>query len=507
MRFMRQVRGGVLVIALGCSSESTSQDPDASGGSGGAGSGSGGSAGSGSGGGGEGGAGAGDGSGGSAGSGGSDTGGASGSSAGGSGGSDTGGASGSSTGGSGGSDTGGTSGSSAGGSAGSSSGGTSGSSTGGSAGSGGQPPCTLADSWETIDDFQLTAGEHSNPAAVAVAAPNQLYAVGVARMGAFQWYVRRSDDGGGTWETVDSGTNGGANDVVVTASGAVFVAGNTAAGRIVRRSTDAGETWMTVDTIPGGDGNDPCSAGNLARTASDALYFAAGCDSTGVVVRRSADGGDTWAEVDAFQYTTTAATRMGTLGVDASGQAYVGGHATQPLDGSTHWLIRRGTGAGTWNTVDDFQLAASNHASAATFFGSADAIYVAGSANDAGGLPHFVLRRASIDDPSNFATVDDLAPTEMMGQRAAQSGYLHSSGVFLAAGSSKVGTEPARVIYRRSTDGESWSPAGDYQYVTGADSGPVGRFSEDVQGNVYAMVRGVDAQGFAHWILRRLSCS
>ena len=264
---------------------------------------------------------------------------------------------------------------------------------------------------------------------------------------------------------------------------------------------------MPVDTIPGGTGTDPCSSGWLAKTANDTIYVAAGCDSTGVIVRRSTNGGDSFSPVDSFQYTTTAQTRMGTLGVDATGQVYVGGTGGQPMDGSNHWLIRRGTGMGTWTTVDDYQLAPANHANVANFFGSADAIYAAGSANDADGVSHWIIRRASIDDPSSFTTVDDVGPSQNMEQLAAHSVYQASTGLFVAAGSSRVGTAPGRVIYRRSTNGETWSPAGDYQYVTGADSSPAGRITEDATGNLYGMVRGVDAGGFAHWIIRRLLCN
>jgi hypothetical protein len=292
-----------------------------------------------------------------------------------------GGSAGSGKGGNAGSGEGGNAGSGEGGNAGSGNGGRSGSAgsagaTGGTAGSAGAPPCTLAGSWQTIDDFQLAAGQHSNPATVVAAPPNRLYAVGIARMGTFQWLVRRSNDGGANWETVDGGMSGGASDAVVDTAGTVFVVGNTEAGRIVRRSTNNGDSWMTVDTIPVSTPTDPCNSGYLAVTPNGNVYVAAGCDSTGVIVRRSIDGGDTWNPVDTFRYTTTTPTRMGTLGVDASGQVYVGGYGVQ-AGGSIHWLVRRGTGTGTWTTVDDFQLVAGGEANVATF-GGTGAIYAAG---------------------------------------------------------------------------------------------------------------------------------
>ena len=420
-----------------------------------------------------------------------------------------GGSAGSGKGGSGGTDDGGRAGSGNGGTSGSAgstgaTGGTAGT-TGGTAGGAGTPSCTLADSWQTIGDFQLAAGQHSNPATVVAAPPNRLYAVGIARMGTFQWVVRRSNDGGATWERVDGeGMSGGASDVVVDMAGTVFVVGNTDAGRIVRRSTDNGDSWMTVDTIPGGTGNDPCNAGYLAVTPNGNVYVAAGCDSTGVIVRRSTDGGDTWNQVDGFRYTTTAQTRMGTLGVDATQQVYVGGYGVEP-GGSVHWLVRRGTGTGTWTTVDDFQLVNGGEASVANF-GGTSAIYAAGYAIDADGAAHWIVRRAQYDD-QRFTTVDDVGPIQNMERLAAHSVFQASSGAFVAAGSSAVGSSPGRVVYRRSADGEAWSPAGDFAYVSGQDSSPAGRITQDAAGNLYGMVRGVGADGFAHWILRRLSCN
>jgi hypothetical protein len=90
---------------------------------------------------------------------------------------------------------------------------------------------------------------------------------------------------------------------------------------------------------------------------------------------------------------------------------------------------------------------------------------------------------------------------------AAHSVYQASSGVFVAAGSSRVGTAAARVIYRRSSNGQTWSAAGDFQYVNGADSTPAGRIAEDAAGNLFGMVRGVGTDGFAHWIVRKLPCN
>ena len=77
-----------------------------------------------------------------------------------------------------------------------------------------------------------------------------------------RWTVRRSASGEwGTWATVDS-ISGGARSAVVTASGALHVAGwvpnKSKRHWVVRSSTDGGATWKTTDEVkPAGDLAEP----------------------------------------------------------------------------------------------------------------------------------------------------------------------------------------------------------------------------------------------------------
>jgi hypothetical protein len=222
-------------------------------------------------------------------------------------------------------------------------------------------------------------------------------------------------------------------------------------------------------------------------------------------VRRSTDGGTTWSEVDSFRYMTGTQTRMGTMGVDASGQIYVAGYGVN-TDGSTHWLVRRGTDPGTWTIADDFQLTAGRDA-VATNFGGRDAIYAVGSAADASGSVHWIVRRAALGAISTFATVDDFAPTASMDRLEAQSVYQTASGALFVTGRGGLGTGPGQVLYRRSVNGTSWTSMGSYAYVPGQDSTPAGRIVADPSGNLFSMVRGVDAAGSAHWLVQKLTCN
>jgi len=81
-----------------------------------------------------------------------------------------------------------------------------------------------------------------------------LFAVG--RLGSNAWGVQRSRDAGRTWTTVDSWTVSKTGDAVATAStsdpqGNLYVAGHGKAGKTpygwyVRRSSDGGNTWQTL---------------------------------------------------------------------------------------------------------------------------------------------------------------------------------------------------------------------------------------------------------------------
>jgi hypothetical protein len=209
--------------------------------------------------------------------------------------------------------------------------------------------------------------------------------------------------------------------------------------------------------------------------------------------------------VDGFQYTPAMATRMGMLGADADGQVYVGGAAVG-ADGATHWLVRRGTGTGTWTTIDDYQLAPGASARLISF-GGRDGMFAAGTAADAAGAAHWIIRRLSMRTAGTFTTLVDAPPTQAMEQLEAHSVYQTPAGALFAVGRTAVGTTPGRVMYRRSDDGQGWTAMGTFMYVAGQDTAPAGRIVGDAAGNLFSMARGVDAAGSAHWLVRKLTCN
>jgi hypothetical protein len=276
--------------------------------------------------------------------------------------------------------------------------------------------------WSTVDQFSL-GGAQAGASGIASDAAGNLYAVGFACPAgttAGNWVVRRSQDGGTTWSTVDSfAADGGANGVFVHPTAGIFVAGTTRTGGkkgdinrwVIRRSTNGGTTWTNVDAYQLDQKYESAAhslgidaAGNLYAIGSGGSAAGFGITSGHWVVRKSANGGASWATVDNFQLQgsdTTAAD----FANDSSGNLYVVG--TARLNYSNHWLVRRNPGGtGAWSTVDDFQPTTGQNQGAGASAVVADSfgnIFVAGGDTAADGTGHWVVRRLSNAGTSTFS--------------------------------------------------------------------------------------------------------
>ena len=81
------------------------------------------------------------------------------------------------------------------------------------------------------------------------------------------------------------------------------------------------------------------------------------------LVRRSLDGGTTWATVDAYLLDSTQVATARGIGSDAHGNIYVVGSALKSYQGTgySHWIVRKGSNGGTsWKTVDDYHASSLN---------------------------------------------------------------------------------------------------------------------------------------------------
>ncbi len=253
---------------------------------------------------------------------------------------------------------------------------------------------------------------------------NTIFLVGCAPNAsgsANNWIVSRSTDGGVTWSTVDqfalAGSNNRANAITADAAGNLYVVGQADAGSnhttwIVRRSQDGGTTWSTVDSISGGAS---LAAANGVFVSPTEGIFVAGVTPGGRkgnllvwTVRRSLDGGNTWATVDSYQLNSSYDAMANSLGADAAGNLYAVGWADSKSTaslGTDHWTVRKSTnGGGAWTTVDDFAPATTSHTRAARFAkDSAGNLYVVGQVSNS-----WVVRSNPLGQGA-WSTVDQLS--------------------------------------------------------------------------------------------------
>jgi hypothetical protein len=229
--------------------------------------------------------------------------------------------------------------------------------------------------WTTVDSPEyLELGSCPSAGDIKVAGSGEVFAAGYQHGNdvPFQWVVRKSQTGdANTWATVDAlGTAGAseARSIAFDASGNVFVSGhvvnasNGSAVWTVRRSQNKGLTWTTVDSYQEGNALSAGAEGiaNVSGTIYVAGYargFAKGRYTDYWVVRRSADGGATWSIVDKAVNSAGGFLSPTGMTTDALGNIWVCGFV-----GSSslpnQWLVRKGTPGAkgiTWSNSDVFQ--------------------------------------------------------------------------------------------------------------------------------------------------------
>ena len=276
------------------------------------------------------------------------------------------------------------------------------------------------------------------------------------------WAVRASADGGATWSTVDDYQDGWypqANAVASDSAGNIFVAGYADGGNgtsawLVRRGLTGGN-FTTVDRIPttyfaGAQAIfvHP-TAGIFAAGPGPIAYYKTGKVSAyGWLVRRSTDGGTTWASVDSFALSSGYSASAQGIGADAFGNLYAVGFADAVTGSGTHktvnrhWIVRKSTnGGGSWSTVDN---------------------YVLSTAGDSG----------------------------------AKSFAADSNGNLFVAG--WVG---GTWLVRENPGGAGpWSNVDTFTYVTGAGAAAL---AANASGNIFAAGFGSDSTGTQHWLVRK----
>jgi hypothetical protein len=335
--------------------------------------------------------------------------------------------------------------------------------------------------WVTIDDYFNPGVTNSNSgpgydAGIAADPAGNLYAAGYDNSfsgGIPHWFVRRSADGGLTWATVDDFTLGGSqaqpNALAADAAGNVYVdgaartAGSTGTNyAIVRKgtpTTSGGMTWSTIEA----DAGKPAASGVFCHSTAGiflsgtVLLSSSKSSVLAWMVRRSLDGGATWATVDVYQLDSTQPAFAEAVGADASGNLYAVGSAeagqTSARDKHVyyHWIIRKSSNGGnTWATVDDFRPTSTANSLAYGFaMDSRNNLFVIGQTSDSTSALQWLVR----ENPGGAGT---------------------------------------------------WATVEDFQYVSGKISKGKALIG-DSSGNVFAAGDGQDAAGTDHWLVRRLS--
>ncbi len=355
---------------------------------------------------------------------------------------------------------------------------------GGAAGS----ACELAATWQIVDDYAYPAATRTNAVGVTADSAGNVYVFGLA-LGVVmpRGHARRSVDGGQTWTDMDWDEALLPNDAAADAAGNVFVTSGD-----VFRSTNQGESFESVHHIPvvASGQNDPCSTGFVAA-AGGVVVAGGSCDSTGWVVSKSEDGGDSWDTAFSFQLAPGKAARIQDVGVGSDGTAYATGSAVDAND-TVHWLtVREGDPKGV--VSDDFQLLDGSEAQGRGFASSGTPM-VAGFAADAAGY-HGLVRQMT--GPDTWKTIDTFGTqgidVEAVGEHLIATGQIEDA-------------DGIRVVTRRSDDaGASWDPLDEFRYAPTRDTLP-GKLGSDPAGSFYSLNGGHDKNDVPHWVVRKLAC-
>jgi hypothetical protein len=174
----------------------------------------------------------------------------------------------------------------------------------------------------------------------------------------------------------------------------------------VWRSQSGGQTWAIVDTFQlawqewsyaTSGGTD--QAGNIyvvGLAVGPIQGLKSKLQFRHWVVRKSADGGNTWSTADDFvaQPYSSSVPSPQAFGSDANGNLFVAGNLSWLSVLPTQWLVRESlAGSGTWQTVDTFQYASGQSAYPYAVIGDGSGhIFVAGY-GDASGGSHWIVRK------------------------------------------------------------------------------------------------------------------
>ena len=264
------------------------------------------------------------------------------------------------------------------------------------------------------------------------------------------WIIRRSTDGGESWNTVDHGVAGfkasSALAVATGPAGELYAAGQVqgAAGKlwIIRKSVDDGQSWKTAML-----GNPLQYSGLPSGISVDGhgVVYVAGTlglrtRATWVVIR-STDGGGSWATVDSLDLGGRDSMPT-SLVAGKNGEVWVGGTTwpVAPPVGFETWTVRFSPDGLHWQTADQFRLGTPrpdqsfwSRATGATMGPGGEVVFT-GFAADEQSNYHWIVRGARAEQPFKWATVDDYEAATEGALAIAQSAAFAEDGELYVTG-------------------------------------------------------------------------
>ncbi len=270
--------------------------------------------------------------------------------------------------------------------------------------------------WETLDEYLHPSYESSASSRdVAVDANGNIYVAGLAVEGYYpagksHWLIRKGlmTSSGMTWSTVGDFSYAEAYDNygyaadgpsgVACVGSSVFVVGGGAGSWIVRKSSNGGSTWQVVDTFRYNRNGKSHPFGIAADSAGN--VYVAGFGNKTVnqwFVRRGTNGGTNggtkWSTVDQFTMTSGTSAEARGIAVDANNNVHVTGLATST---QKNWVTRqRSAATGAWSTSDLFSMSANRTTEGKSITADpAGNLFAAGfGADSAGALHGWLVRR------------------------------------------------------------------------------------------------------------------
>jgi hypothetical protein len=375
-----------------------------------------------------------------------------------------------------------------------------------------------------VGDYQYEPGNSTVARDATVDPAGNLYVAGsmlVSPPGsAGGGLIRKSTDGGRNWSDPPSAvfTPFAFTAITSDAGGNLYAGGTTGTAPrrwLVRRSQDAGLTWSTVDDfVPGGS----TSFHDLAADSAGNVYTVGGTLGTTTnrwLVRRGVtrpDGTISWSLVDGFN-PGHGANGWGvfchpTAGLFTVGQALYTVTNHQAISAELRWVVRRSRdGGASWTTVDSLL-------NATAIRGGADAagnLYVVGNTLCGAQYPHSSpsvwLVRKSSNGGDTWTTVDSFAPGEpQQGFGALPKDFAADAQGNLFVAGYLGSTAGSQWVVRENPGGTgSWRTVDTFQLAAGSGGTQATAVAANSAGQVFVVGYGYDTANTSHWIVRELS--